>query len=524
MYTKQFLKIMYKSFKKIVQSVVMDIQIKLPATPTLIINICRLLYRRKLVTSYSNIPDFFLKSSKIINNLSCSFFLLLLFCYSNFCTANHKNLAEALKAGDEKIIEQIMQNENIGINDQIELPDNDYECLMTPFMWLAHYGHTHLIENFINKGADVNAKSSDGSTALMFAATREHAETVTLLLNREANINEENTGGSTPLNLAINEGLLKIVTLLVSRGANVNAYNNAHYTPLMYAIYAGYLDIVICLMNYGAHINVSGGPYHKTPLMYAADMGRTQIATLLVESDADVNAQSTHKSTPLMCAIFNDRTETAKYLITVGADVNIQNSSDHTALTYCLHWVGKDFIHIIKLLISKGAGFDISNPVHAKALYRAFKRFCTKLQEPHCRFDILALLLDFVEPNELNNFVVKTFTSGKRSFLFQQKIDGKIDESIIIEDLSALEATFISGSPLQDAVKYTIQKSLNTNELNRFITNRLVDSIEKRQYLPLPCRIHLECFLNKLNGLNSLTVQESPVESLRSYPLKITER
>ncbi|MCY4178474.1 MAG: ankyrin repeat domain-containing protein [Endozoicomonadaceae bacterium] len=490
----------------------------------LIINICRLFCIREFVAYHLRVTDLFFRSGKTINKLSCSFFLLLLFCYSNVCAANHQDLVEALKTGNEKMIEQLMQNENIGINDQIEWTDNCYVCLMTPLMWLAKYGHTHIAENFIKKGADVNAKNSDGSTALMFAVVQGHAETVRLLLEHKANINEENTKSSTPLILAVKKSFLQIVTLFVERSDEVNEDSDTIYTPLMYAICTGCIKTVICLMNHGADVNAQGGDCHKTSLMYAAEMGLTQIVTLLVEHGADVNAQSTHEYTSLMYAIFKDHAEIAKYLITVGADVNIEDFRGRTALTRCMVHGEKDFIHIIKLLISKGAGFNISNPVHAKALYRAFKRFCTKLQEPHCRFDILALLLDFVKPNELNNFVVKTFTSGKRSFLFQQKIDGKIDESIIIEDLSALEATFISGSPLQDAVKYTIQKSLNTNELNRFITNRLVDSIEKRQYLPLPCRIHLECFLNKLNGLNSILFRKILSNYYSSYPLKITER
>ena len=465
---------------------------KILATPALIVNNCRLLYIRKLIPSHLNIPTFFLKSGKTINNLSCSFFLLL-FCYSNFCTANYKNLAEALKTGDEKMIEQLMQKENIGMNDQIKWSDNCYVCLMTPLMWLAKYGHTHIAENFIKKGADVNAKNSDGSTALMFAADQGHTETVTLLLDHKANINEENIEGCTPLTNAISKeyietaiylinsgadihfqsrvfnvtplmlaaakGLLQIVDFLVQRGANVNACNNENCTPLIYAVSARYIKTAIYLMNHGADVNVQGGTCRQTSVIIAALWERTDIIAHLIERSADINKQDITGCTALMWAIYYDYTETTKYLIAVGTDVNIEDFECRTALTCFMVHGKKDFIHIINLLISKGADFDISNPVHARSLCKAFKRFCQEPQKSLCQFDILKVLLDFIKPNETNNFVVKTFSSRKRSFLFQQKIDDKINEDILIEDLSALKVESISGSPLQDAAKYIIQKA-----------------------------------------------------------------
>ncbi len=395
--------------------------------PMLIINICRLFCIREFVAYHLRVTDLFFRSGKTINKLSYSFFLLLLFCYSNVCAANHQDLVEALKTGNEKMIEQLMQNENIGINDQIELPGNcGCVCPKTPLTWLARYGHTRLAENFIKKGADVNAKNGDGSTALMFAALQGHIETVTLLLDHKANINEENIDGCT---------------------------------PLAYAISQEHVETVIYLINSGADINFRSRAFYEAPLILAAEQGSLQIVTLLVERGANVNTQNVSECTPLIYAISHDRAETAKYLIAEGADVNRQNSSGHTALTCCLLWVEKDFIDIIKLLISKGADFDISNPVHARSLCKAFKRFCQEPQKSLCQFDILKVLLDFIKPNETNNFVVKTFSSRKRSFLFQQKIDDKINEDILIEDLSALKVESISGSPLQDAAKYIIQKA-----------------------------------------------------------------
>ncbi len=294
---------------------------------------------------------------------------------------------------------------------------------MTPLMILAIYGHTRIAENFIKKGADVNLKNNDNCTALMFAAQQGYIETVALLIRYKANINEENIFG---------------------------------FTPLTYAILQGHVGIITYLIDHGADVNLPSGSLNITPLMYAAHQGLIQIATLLIKHGANINAQSSHKITSLMYAIFKDHAETTEYLITARADVNMKDFYGQTALTFCMTGGKKDFNHIIKLLISKGADFDISNSIHADALFQAFKRFIREIQELPYKLNILTVLLDFIRPDETNNFVVKTFTSGKRSFLFQQKRDDKINEDILIEDLSALKTAFISSSPLQDAVKIKV--------------------------------------------------------------------
>lgn len=58
----------------------------------------------------------------------------------------------------------------------------------TPLMLAAFRGHTAAVVNFLERGADVNARDKDGDTALMFAAYGGHALVVALLLQYGANV------------------------------------------------------------------------------------------------------------------------------------------------------------------------------------------------------------------------------------------------------------------------------------------------------------------------------------------------
>ena len=54
---------------------------------------------------------------------------------------------------------------------------------MTPLMWATYNEHDspQIIQAFLDKGADINIKAKDGSTALSWAMKKGNTETVALL-------------------------------------------------------------------------------------------------------------------------------------------------------------------------------------------------------------------------------------------------------------------------------------------------------------------------------------------------------
>ena len=69
----------------------------------------------------------------------------------------------------------------------------------TPLLVAATFGRAEAAKFLIEKGANVNASSSDGATALHGAAFFCHAEIVKLLLDKGAKVNAKNIRGETPL-------------------------------------------------------------------------------------------------------------------------------------------------------------------------------------------------------------------------------------------------------------------------------------------------------------------------------------
>jgi len=73
------------------------------------------------------------------------------------------------------------------------------------------------------KGADINAKDSEGVTALIWAAYYGNTDVVRVLIEKGADINVSNSRKQTALHLAADKGHTNIARLLVEKGADVNA-------------------------------------------------------------------------------------------------------------------------------------------------------------------------------------------------------------------------------------------------------------------------------------------------------------
>ena len=87
------------------------------------------------------------------------------------------------------------------------------------------------VQDLIERGADVGAKSDEGHTPLHLAAARNDLELAKLLIDRGADVNVEDEDGWTPLHLASYKDNIEIVKLLLDAGADVEAKDNHGMTP-----------------------------------------------------------------------------------------------------------------------------------------------------------------------------------------------------------------------------------------------------------------------------------------------------
>lgn len=106
-----------------------------------------------------------------------------------------------------------------------------------------------------NEKALLNARDTDGSTALHCAAWKGHREVVIFLLKEGADINSHNNNdhwGTTPLHAAAHANQTVIVQLLIDAGADVNAKDMNGKTPLYHTTFHKATAAAKILTKYGA--------------------------------------------------------------------------------------------------------------------------------------------------------------------------------------------------------------------------------------------------------------------------------
>jgi ankyrin repeat protein len=147
------------------------------------------------------------------------------------------------------------------------------------------------IKTVLDKGANVNAKDVEGSTALMVAANEGQVQIVRLLLKKGADVNATSPyvagGGWTAVKAAACAGNSEVVRLLINKGSDVNAKDDEGMTALIHAAKgeAGDLGIVKMLLEKGAEVNTKD-QYGRTALMHAAAAGNLEAIKLLISRGA----------------------------------------------------------------------------------------------------------------------------------------------------------------------------------------------------------------------------------------------
>lgn len=140
---------------------------------------------------------------------------LMVNCYSDF---HQLPLHEAAKNGHGEVALFLLN-----------YPYKNPDCVMKPVMAAAcENGLIEIVEILLNRGFEVNTKISSYQkcTALLIAAYSNQDKVVKLLLDRGANVDEKTTSGDTALFFAVWYRSSKIAELLLQHGANIYEYHN----------------------------------------------------------------------------------------------------------------------------------------------------------------------------------------------------------------------------------------------------------------------------------------------------------
>jgi ankyrin repeat protein len=222
------------------------------------------------------------------------------------------------------------------------------------------------VRALIASGADVNARSGDGSTALLWAAHNSIVEIARALIAAKASVDVANDYGITPLLEASRIGDAAMVDALLRGGADPKRAHPEGETPLMAASRSGSVAAVRLLLARGVDVNHAESFQQTTALMWAAAEGHIDVVDLLLEAGADPNKQGhvtalterhnadhpTGGFTALMFAARRGDEALVRRLVSRGANVNLKNGDNASAAMIAIY---NDRFDVANTLIELGS-------------------------------------------------------------------------------------------------------------------------------------------------------------------------
>jgi ankyrin repeat protein len=118
------------------------------------------------------------------------------------------------------------------------------------FFEAADKGDFQQIEALIASGVDINAKDSNGITALMRAAWQRHEKVIQLLLCNKANPDAQDNFGWTAVMHAAKYNQTSALELILNSGANSKLKNNDGETAFDIAFFSGHAESAKILRAY----------------------------------------------------------------------------------------------------------------------------------------------------------------------------------------------------------------------------------------------------------------------------------
>ncbi|KAK9320776.1 hypothetical protein V1517DRAFT_263722 [Lipomyces orientalis] len=194
-------------------------------------------------------------------------------------------------------------------------------------MAAAQRNDVETVERLLSSGQfTVHDKSSDGATALHWAAINNGVETVTYLLDHGAEIDRK--GGelmATPLHWACRVGLTNMVNMLVQRGADPLRTDAQGFNALHIAIHSSNIMLIVYFLHQGLPVDYAD-PQGRTALHWAAYQGDALSVDVLLRWGAEVKMKDTTGFTPLHWAVVRGNMSSMKRLIEDGSDVKAETN------------------------------------------------------------------------------------------------------------------------------------------------------------------------------------------------------
>jgi len=211
--------------------------------------------------------------------------------------------------------------------------------------------HTALL---LERGADPNAVSPVGNSALMYAAENRNMQIMKMFITAGADVNISGFNGTTPLFIAIFNSDFETAKFLLEQGADPNIRDDFGVTPLLYAAATNQFQSADLLMFYDADPEMRDGQGND-PLMAAVTFENLETSDVLLQNGLDPDTQDNMDNTPLIAGTQRGNYNIMDLLLDYEADPNLANERNYTALAYAVTYGD---LKATRMLITQGADVD----------------------------------------------------------------------------------------------------------------------------------------------------------------------
>lgn len=174
--------------------------------------------------------------------------------------------------------------------------------------------------------AQLDAKDGSGRTPLMYAAERGDVVKARALVNAGADVNIKSSSGSSALRFALDSdtpqsACLELVDLFLEAGTDIDIVDERQGRNFMhFAAERNNAAAVRRLLAAGAKIDTQTAKMPATPLAFTARYNAVDVLQLLYEEGADINTSQNNGITPLLMAVGFNVHQGQAMLLRLGAD------------------------------------------------------------------------------------------------------------------------------------------------------------------------------------------------------------